>query len=75
MDNRQSRQAAGNRQYRSTTIRRTLDGSIDFRFYERRAHILRAEAAWDIVGHMSQVLPFFREGPASSTDRPNCTML
>ncbi|MCW8906244.1 MAG: hypothetical protein OQL28_03265 [Sedimenticola sp.] len=42
------------------TIRRTLDGSIDFRYYERRGRRLRAQAAGDIFEHISGLLPFFR---------------
>ena len=44
----------------ASSIHKTIDGSIDFRFYQRRAHCLRSEAAWNIISHMSRVLPFFR---------------
>jgi|GEM_PF-3234180 len=80
MDYRQSRQERAGwentAEYGSTSIRRSLDGSIDFHFYRRRAHCLRSEVAWDIINHMSRVLPFFRS--VEETPHPNqadCTML
>ena len=50
------------------TIRRTLDGSIDFRYYERRGRRLRAQAAGDIFEHISGLLPFFRSPAESDGD-------
>ncbi|WP_428623185.1 hypothetical protein [Sedimenticola sp.] len=72
MNNRQPQRET----YRSSSIHRSLDGSIDVNFYRRRAHNLRSEAAWDIITHMSRMLPFFRHHEASPhADRTNCSMI
>ncbi len=60
----------------TTAVRRTFDGSIDFRYYQRRAHCLRSGMAWDIIHYMSHILPFHRD---SERHRPlgnsDCTMM
>ncbi|WP_260293184.1 hypothetical protein [Sedimenticola hydrogenitrophicus] len=76
MNQRQLQPARSCRDAAGTTIRRSLDGSIDMRFYRHRAHCLRSEAAWDIISHMSRVLPFFRRDDAMPRPaRTDCTML
>ncbi|MCW8904766.1 hypothetical protein [Sedimenticola sp.] len=76
MNHRQQWQATASRENGSTSIRRTLDDSIDFHFYRRRAHCLRSEAAWDIISHMSRMLPFFRSAEVRShPNQADCTML
>lgn len=50
------------------SIRRSLDGSIDFRYYERRGRRLRAQAAGDIFERISGLLPFFRSPAESDAD-------
>ncbi len=76
MNHRQQWQETAGRDNRLTSIRRTLDDSTDFHFYLCRTHCLRSGAAWDIISHMSRILPFFRNDEAST--HPNdadCTML
>ncbi|WP_275098495.1 hypothetical protein [Sedimenticola hydrogenitrophicus] len=76
MDQRQQQRRTVNHEAEGTRIRRALDGSIDMCFYRRRAHCLRSRAAWDIISHMSRVLPFFRHDDASPRPgRTDCTML
>ena len=60
----------------STAVRRTLNCSIDFRYYQRRAHCQRSSKAWDIIHYMSQILPFHRYSEASpSLGNSDCTMM
>lgn len=76
MDRRPHLKATLDTDLERSSVRRTLDGSIDMAFYRRRAHRLRSEAAWDIIEHMSRMLPFFRDHERSSrADHKACTML
>jgi hypothetical protein len=76
MDQRQQQSRTVNHEAEATRIRRTMGGSIDMRFYRRRAHCLRSGVAWDIISHMSRMLPFFRRDDASPRPgRTDCTML
>ncbi|MCW8944629.1 MAG: hypothetical protein OQL27_07625 [Sedimenticola sp.] len=58
------------------TIRRSFDGTIDFRYYQLRAHCLRSTRAWDIIRSMGQILPFHRHRDESlHLDKSGCTMM
>ncbi|MCW8891034.1 MAG: hypothetical protein OQL20_10275 [Sedimenticola sp.] len=57
------------------TIRRSFDGTIDFRYYQQRARTLRSTKAWDILRSMGQLLPFHRDRDESlHLDKSGCTM-
>lgn len=63
-------------QNEKNSVRRRFDDSIDFRYYQRRAHCLRSEAAWDIIRYMSHLLPFNRnDDEPLHLKKPNCTMM
>lgn len=76
MNQHQQPPARSRRDAVETPIRRSLDGSIDMAFYRRRAHCLRSGVAWDIINHMSRMLPFFRsDRRPSHREDGECTML
>lgn len=57
-------------------IRRHIDGSIDFRYYQQSAHHLRSAKAWDIIRAMGQILPFHRDRDESlHLEKSGCTIM